>query len=108
MSVHFETTDNFAFKGFNPTSNLRSYGKQIYCRVEDKSPYEASKIAFVIKTQEGYEGLIRVVSSAGTFMVTSSNKKPTHLIDDLYSQFSQQISLWNSRRNFNSKEEITL
>lgn len=99
MSNEFRDLDNFDFKGFSPTSDLKSYCKQVYYRVENRSPSMASKVAFVIKTKEGYEGLIRVVSSSGAFVVTSSKKKPTHLIDDLYSQFSQKISLWNRQRD---------
>ena len=104
MSIHLSVEDNFSFKGFNPTSDLRWYCKQVYCRVENRSPSEASKVAFVIKTKNGYEGLIRVVSASGTFMVTSSKTKPTHLIDDLYSQFSQKISMWSQERNLRHRD----
>ena len=94
------TEDNFTFKGFDPNQSLKSYCKQIYCQVEDKSPSSASKTAFVVKTKEGYEGLIRVVSSSGTFMVTSSHKQAQDLIDNLYSQFTRQISHWSQNREF--------
>ena len=82
---------NFTFEGFDPSSDLKSYCKQIFCYVEDRSPCQSVKIASVVKVGDNYKGLIRVVSPAGTFLVSSANKKPDHLIDDLYSQFSQQI-----------------
>ncbi len=93
--------DNFIFKGFDPTSVLKSYCKQIYCSVEDKSPSEATKSAWVLKTEDGkYTGVIRVVSASLSFVVTSTSKEPRHLIDDLYSQFSSKISVWNHNREF--------
>lgn len=91
-------TENFTFEGFDPSADLKSYCKQIFCRVEDKSPSESVKVASVVKTGNGYEGLIRVISSSGTFFVTSAGKQPDHLIDDLYSKFSQQISSWSRSR----------
>ena len=97
-NLEVQSQSNFTFKGFDPKSDLKSYCKQVYCRVEDKSPSESSKVAFVVKTKDGYEGLIRVVSASGTFMVTSVHKNPDYLVDDLYSQFSEKISLWIKNR----------
>ena len=93
-----EERSNFTFEGFNPSSDLKSYCKQIFCRVEDRSPSSSVKAATLVKTDDGYEGVIRVVSASGTFFVTSSSKKPDHLIEDLYSKFSQQISSWSRSR----------
>lgn len=96
--------DNFIFKGFDPTSILKSYCKQVYCSVEDKSPSEATKVAWVLRTKDGkYTGVIRVVSASGSFFVTSTNREPRHLIDDLYSQFSDKIAVWNRNREFPSQ-----
>lgn len=93
--------DNFTFKGFDPTAFLKSYCKKIYYSVEDRSPSEATKVAWVVRTKDGkYKGVIRVVSASGSFFVTSTNKEPRHLIDDLYSQFSSKIAVWNSNREF--------
>ena len=95
--------DNFVFKGFDPTSFLKSYCKQIYCSVEDKSPSEATRAAWVVKTKDGhYKGVIRVVSASVSFFVTAANKEPRHLVDDLYSQFSAKITVWNRNREFPS------
>ena len=101
--------DNFVFKGFDPTSFLKSYCKQIYCSVEDKSPSEAAKEAWVVKTKDGhYKGVIRVVSASVSFFVTSTNKEPRHLVDDLYSQFSDKITVWNRNREFPSYQTSSL
>ncbi|MDE0151156.1 MAG: hypothetical protein OXK80_01490 [Bdellovibrionales bacterium] len=99
----FLNEDNFVFKGFDPTSFLKSYCKQVYSSVEDKSPSEATKVAWVVRTKDGhYKGVIRVVSASVSFFVTSTNKEPRHLIDDLYSQFSDKIAVWNRNREFPS------
>ena len=95
----FSISDNFAFKGFDPTEDMKSYCKQVYCDVESKAPSTAAKTALIIKTGKGYEGLLRVVSASGTFMAAAANDQLTHLVDDLYSQFSQQISAWYNYRN---------
>ncbi len=101
--------DNFIFKGFNPTSVLKSYCKQIYSSVEDKSPSEAIKVAWVLRTEDGkYTGVIRVVSASVSFFITSTNREPRHLIDDLYSQFSNKITVWNRNREFPSYHTSTL
>jgi len=95
--------DNFVFKSFDPTSFLKSYCKQIYCSVEDKSPSEAIKVAWILRTKDGhYKGVIRVVSASVSFFVTSTNREPRHLVDDLYSQFSHKIATWNRNREFSS------
>ena len=101
--LYLSDEDNFVFKDFDPTSFLKSYCKQIYYSVEDKSPSEAIKVAWILRTKDGhYKGVIRVVSASGNFFVTSTNKDPRHLIDDLYSQFSDKISVWNRNREFPS------
>jgi len=105
MYKDIEGSENFNFKGFQPNSDLKSYCKQIYSRVENRAPSKCSKVAFVMKTKNGYEGLIRIVSSSGTFIVTSSSEKPNRLIDDLYLKFSQKISIWNKERNLSPSPE---
>ena len=96
--LDLESESNFTFEGFNPSADLKSRCRKIFCRVEDRSPSSSVKSASLTKTRNGYEGLIRVVSSCGTFYVASSAKEPSLLIDDLYTQFSQQISSWSRSR----------
>ena len=96
--------DNFEFKGFHPSDDLKVYCKEVYCRVEDKAPSESTKIAFISKTHKGYEGSFRVTSASGVFKANSKNKEAKSLIDELYKKMSLQILDWSNTRNQNIKK----
>ena len=90
--------DNFVFKGFDPSDDLRVYGKEMYSRLEDKSPSESTKIAFISKTRKGYEGTFRITSASGVFKADSANRSAVSLIDELYKKMSLQILDWSQTR----------
>ncbi len=94
--------DNFVFKGFDPSEDLKIHGKEVYSRVEDKAPSESTKIAFINKTHKGYEGTFRVTSASGIFKVNSENRSAISLIDELYKKMSLQILDWSKTRGKNS------
>ena len=97
--------DNFVFKGFDPSDDLKVYGKEVYSRVEDKAPSESTKTAFISKTNKGYEGSFRVTSASGVFKANSKNQEAKSLIDELYKKMSLQILDWSKTRGLRSKEE---
>ena len=94
--------DNFIFKGFDPSDDLKVYGKEVYSRVENKAPSESKKIAFISKTTKGYEGSFRITSASGIFKANSENRSPISLIDELYKKMSLQILDWKKTRSNNS------
>ena len=96
--------DNFIFKGFSPSDDLRVYGKEVYSRVENKAPGEAKKKAFISKTTKGYEGSFRIASAAGVFKVDSENRSAISLMDELYIKMSLQILDWKKTRDNNNKD----
>ena len=98
------SSDNFVFKGFDPSDDLKVYCKEVYSRVEDKAPSESRKMAFITKTSKGYEGSFRITSASGIFKVNSKNTEPKSLIDELYKKMSLQILDWNKTRNISFKE----
>jgi len=91
--------DNFVFKGFSPSNELKIYGKEVYSRVEGKAPSESRKVAFISKTNRGYEGSFSVISASGVFKANSHNKQPKSLIDELYKKMSLQFLDWSKARN---------
>ena len=93
--------DNFEFKGFDPSDELKRYCKEIYSRMEDKAPSESTKKAFVIKTKSGYEGVLRITSASGVFKADSKKQELKSLIDELYKKMSLQILDWSKSRVFN-------
>lgn len=97
--------DNFEFKGFNPSDDLKVYCKEVYNLVEDKAPSESIKTAFISKTNKGYEGSFRVTSASGVFKANSKNREAKSLIDELYKKMSLQILDWNKTRDTNCKEK---
>ena len=97
-------SDNFVFKGFNPSDDLKVYCKEVYSLVEDKAPSESRKIAFITKTNKGYEGSFRITSASGIFKANSKNKEAKSLIDELYKKMSLQILDWNKTRNISFTE----
>ena len=92
------SNDNFVFKGFQPSSELKLYGKEVYSRVEGKAPSESKKVAFISKTNEGYMGSFRIASASGIFKANSRHIQPKPLIDELYRKMSSQILDWNKNR----------
>ena len=90
--------DNFIFNGFDPSSDLKLYCKEVYSLVEDKAPSESTKTAFITKTSTGYEGVLRVTSASGVFKANSSHIEPKSLIDELYKKMSLQILDWKNSR----------
>lgn len=97
-------TDNFVFRGFDPSDDLKVYCKEVYSRVEDKAPSESRKIAFITKTNKGYEGSFRITSASGIFKANSKNAEAKSLIDELYKKMSLQILDWNKTRSISFKE----
>ena len=91
--------DNFVFKGFDPSDDLKGYCKEVYSRVENRAPSESRKIAFISKTNAGYEGSFRITSASGVFKANSSNTKAKTLIDELYNKMSLQILDWHKSRS---------
>ena len=97
-------TDNFVFKGFDPSDDLKVYCKEVYSRVEGKAPSESKKIALITKTNKGYEGSFRITSASGIFKVNSKNTEAKSLIDELYKKMSLQILDWSKTRSLSFKE----
>ena len=91
-------SDNFEFKGFNPSDDLKIYGKEVYCLIEGKAPSESKKTAFISKTNKGYEGSVRVSSASGLFKANSENRSAKSLIDELYQKMSLQFLDWSQTR----------
>ncbi len=98
------SNDNFIFKGFDPSDDLKVYCKEIYSRVEGKAPSESTKIAFISKTNKGYEGSFRVTSASGIFKAKSKNTEAKSLIDELYKKMSLQILDWSKTRGLSFEE----
>ncbi len=94
----FVSTDNFEFKGFAPSDELRSYCKEIYSLMEDKAPSESTKKAFLVKTNSGYEGLLRITSASGVFEADGKKQELKSLVDDLYKKMSLKILDWSKNR----------
>lgn len=97
--------DNFIFKGFSPSDDLKGYCKEVYSRVEDKAPSESTKTAFISKTNKGYEGSFHIASASGVFTANSKNREAKSLIDELYQKMSLQILDWHKTRGTGFKEE---
>ena len=102
--MYLSGQDNFVFKGFDPTDDLKLYCKEVYSLVEDKAPSESTKTAFIIKTTKGYEGVFRVTSASGIFKANSKHAKPKPLIDELYKKMSLQILDWKNNRTSSLQE----
>ena len=98
-------SDNFIFKGFSPSDDLKVYCKEVYSRVEERAPSESRKIAFISKTNRGYEGSFRITSASGIFKANSKNREAKSLIDELYKKMSLQILDWSKARSTTFKEK---
>ncbi len=96
----FINKDNFVFNGFDPSDEFKVYCKDVYTRVEDKAPSESTKIAFISKTNTGYEGTFHITSASRVFRVKSKKQEAKSLIDELYKKMSLQILDWNQSRDF--------
>ena len=96
--MNFTGCDNFIFKGFDPSDDLKGYCKEVYSRVEDKAPSESIKAAFISKTNKGYEGSFRITSASGIFKANSKSREAKPLIDELYKKMSLQILDWKKSR----------
>ncbi len=97
--------DNFIFKGFSPSDDLKVYCKEVYSRVEDKAPSESTKTAFISKTSKGYEGSFHVASASGVFKANSKNREAKSLIDELYKKMAIQFLDWHKTRGISFREE---
>ena len=91
--------DNFEFKGFIPRTALKQKGKQVYSLVENRSPSESAKVASVTKTKEGYQARLKVASNACDFELIVNKKNCSAAIDQIYSQFLDEILDWNKTRS---------
>ena len=92
------SSDNFVFKGFDPSDDLKIYCKEVYCLIEGKAPSESKKTACISKTNTGYEGSVRVSSASGLFKANSESPSAKSLIDELYQKMSLQFLDWSQTR----------
>lgn len=90
--------DNFEFKGFDPSNEVKRYCKELHSRMEDKAPSESTKKAFIVKTSTGYRGILRITSASGVFEADSKKEELKSLIDELYKKMSLQILDWSKKR----------
>ena len=92
--------DNFQFKGFVPTQNLKEKCSCIYENVENYSPSEAIKEARLIKYNHNYYvGELKITSAACIFTVTSRENDPNLSVDRLYKKFRRKMLVWSKSRD---------
>ncbi|MCY4513510.1 MAG: hypothetical protein OXB86_07465 [Bdellovibrionales bacterium] len=92
--------DNFEFNGFEPNIELRRQCQEIYNLVEDRSPSESTKQVSITKVSWGYKANLKVTSASCIFEVSVREREPSHLVNELYKRFSEEIINWNRNRIF--------
>lgn len=92
--------DNFEFNGFEPNLELRRHCQEIYNLVEDRSPSESTKQVSITKVTWGYKANLKVTSASCIFEVSVREREPSHLVNELYKKFSEEIINWNRNRIF--------
>lgn len=88
----------FKFEGFEPTSDLRAFAKDVLWHVEEKAPSQSFHHAILKKTSKGYTGSIKVSSEVGIFEAEFSHETPETVLEALYKKIKKDLSLWKKDR----------
>lgn len=92
----------FEFFGFEPSKEMRSVANEILGHVVGDSPSDANSVAKLTKTQRGFEGLLRVSSVAGTFLVNVVETDPVRAMQKLHEKIFEQLNKWKEKRDIDA------
>ena len=91
-------SDTFHFRGFEPTDEVKALAKELFHRLEGRSPSQSFQSGQLEKTREGYLGLFRVNSTVGNFKAQSQAEDPKECLQQIYSQVKDNLMKWSRSR----------
>lgn len=89
---------NFVFEGFEPSSDLMTYSKEIFWLIEDKSPSQSAKSAVLKRNSGSYEAHVKISSASGIFEASATNENPENCIEDVYLKVKSLMRTWAKNR----------
>lgn len=95
-------SEDFRFKGFEPSHDLEGLAKDIMWKVEADSPSKAMRTGTITKSGQGYSGSIKVCSLAGVFRAAKEGKDPMGLLNELATDIHEQLETWKRSRYKNA------
>ena len=90
--------NDFEFIGFDPGAGVIAKAMEKLGRVFGESPSDASALASVRKTIHGFEGRLRIHSSAGTFVADVIGDDPLNVVSRLSRKIRSQLRIWKRYR----------
>jgi hypothetical protein len=86
--------NDIKFKGFEPTSELRSLAKELLWYLEGRSPSQSSAQAVLSKEARSYQGVLEIFSNQGVFKAVASSLHPEECLQDLYKKALSLVRDW--------------
>lgn len=90
--------EQFKFRNFEPSDEVRNLANRALNQILDLVPTGAHFGATLAKVGNAFEGLVEIVSSAGTIKEKTVDEDPQSLLNRLSSQIRAKITQWHLKR----------
>lgn len=92
--------DPISFEGFSPSETLKKIARDQIFRLEAESPSDASTQARLSKSENLFEGKLRINSISGSFFAHVRDIDPERVVSHLCEQVREQLFSWKRKRVF--------
>ena len=91
--------NNFKFRGFNPSPQLKKITESFYQMIENRSPSDSKTEAVITKRDGFYEAKLCICSASScSFQIESQDKNELRSINDLQEKFLRRILAWSQNK----------
>ena len=86
------------FKNFIPSTEDKNILSNTFAWIQETAPSDAIFTSELEKTKNLFQGSIRIVANAGTFIAHASAKSPVDLMRKLKHKIGSQMKTWKAHR----------
>lgn len=90
--------EQFEFLDFQPNLELRGLASQILSEILGYAPSDASSVARVVRTRDGFEATVKINSLAGTFAACTADSDAKEAVQSLSDRILDQLGRWRQMR----------
>jgi hypothetical protein len=89
---------NIEFENFNPSHAIIDLANEIQDQVCDESPSDSFTKTILKRTENMFEGEMKIVSAAGTFLSHITGSDPVGVLAEMAHSVRDQIGHWRETR----------
>lgn len=88
----------FEFLDFQPDACLKGLASRILSEILGHAPSDASSVARVVRTRDGFEASVKLNSLVGTFTACEAGRDPVEAVQSASDRILDQIGQWRQAR----------